>query len=66
MQKDFEVWKRARLGLRFDFLNVFNWANVDTRVDYDGSPGNPNPQFLQPTAYLQPTRTFKLSLNAHW
>ena len=60
------VFERARIGFRADVLNVFNWENVDTRVDYDGSPGNANPLFLQPTAYLQPTRTLKLSVNLHW
>lgn len=64
--KDFPIFKSARIGLRADLLNVFNWENVDSRADWAGDPGVPNPTFLQPQTYLQPTRTFKLTLNAHW
>lgn len=65
-QKTFTVMDNLDLRIRFDLLNVFNWENPDGRDEFSGDFGSPNPNFLNPTTYLQPTRTFKLSLSANW
>ena len=66
MQKQFGFASDFEFNVRADILNVFNSANVDKRNDNRGDPGVPNPRFLEPTQYLQPTRTFKLSLSTSW
>jgi outer membrane receptor protein involved in Fe transport len=66
MQKSFTFMEDFDLRLRFDLLNVFNWANPDRRNTGLGAVGVTPPQFLQVESYLQPTRTFKLSLSANW
>jgi hypothetical protein len=65
-QKTFTVMEDLDLRIRFDLLNVFNWENPDGRDEFSGNFGEPNANFLNPTTYLQPTRTFKLSLSANW
>jgi hypothetical protein len=52
--------------MRADVLNVFNYDNPDTYETFRGGPGVANPTFGNPTAYIQPTRTFKLSFNMGW
>jgi outer membrane receptor protein involved in Fe transport len=66
LQKSFQFLGGANVRLRADVLNVFNSANVDAYNDYQGSPSSPNSTFLDPTSYLQPTRTFKLSFTSSW
>jgi outer membrane receptor protein involved in Fe transport len=65
-QKSFDFMEDFSVRIRFDVFNVFNWVNPDRRNDNLGAVGVVNPQFLQPVSYLQPTRTFKLSLSANW
>ncbi len=65
-QKTFTVMEDLDLRIRFDVLNVFNWQNPDGRDEFSGNFGDFNENFLQPTTWLQPTRTFKLSLSAAW
>lgn len=65
-QTSFNVTEDVDLRVRFDLLNVFNWANPDVRNDNLGAVGVANPDFLRPTSYLQPTRTLKLSFAASW
>lgn len=65
-QKTFTVMEDMELRIRFDLLNVFNWENPDARNEFSGDFGRPNATFLDPTSWLQPTRTFKLSLSAGW
>jgi outer membrane receptor protein involved in Fe transport len=66
IEKTFTIADAHSVSLRADILNVFNWDNVDTVTDYWGGPGAPNADFLKPSSYLQPTRTFKLSFSAHF
>jgi hypothetical protein len=63
--KDFEL-NDFTVRVRADVLNVFNNANVDEYNLPDGTPQTPDPAFLTPRTYLQPTRTFKLSVSAGW
>jgi len=63
--KDFEL-SDFTVRVRADVLNVFNNANVDEYNLPDGAPQAPDPTFLTPRTYLQPTRTFKLSVSAGW
>ena len=65
-QKSFDFMEDFSVRIRLDVFNVFNWVNPDRRNDNLGAVGVVNPQFLQPVSYLQPTRTFKLSLSANW
>ena len=65
-QKTFTFTENFGLRLRFDLLNVFNWENPDGRDEFSGNFGDPNENFFEPTTYLQPTRTFKLSFSANW
>jgi outer membrane receptor protein involved in Fe transport len=62
LEKRFAVWNDAGLRLRFDVLNVFNNENVYRIDTWRGDPGVANENFGTPTAYAQPTRTFKLTL----
>jgi outer membrane receptor protein involved in Fe transport len=62
LEKRFAVWKDAGIRLRFDVLNVFNNDNADAIDTWRGGPGDANENFGEPTAYYQPTRTFKLTL----
>ena len=65
LSKEFEM-NDFTVRLRGDILNVFNNANVDEYNLPDGDPQRPDPTFLTPRTYLQPTRTFKLSVSAGW
>jgi outer membrane receptor protein involved in Fe transport len=67
LQKSFEFLDGFRVRVRADVLNVFNWENPDRRNSNLAAVGVANPpEFLRPETYLQPTRTFKLSLSANW
>jgi outer membrane receptor protein involved in Fe transport len=66
LKKDFDIGGDVSLSVRADILNIFNWDNVDTYEVSRGVPGAPNSTYGDPTAYLQPTRTFKLALSAKW
>jgi outer membrane receptor protein involved in Fe transport len=62
LEKRFSVWRDAGVRLRFDVLNVLNNENVYRLDTWRGDPGVANENFRTPTAYAQPTRTFKLTL----
>ncbi|MET0498477.1 MAG: TonB-dependent receptor [Steroidobacteraceae bacterium] len=64
-QKEFAL-DAFTVRVRSDILNLFNNKNVDEYNTPDGSPGVPDPTFLTPRIYLQPTRTFKVSVSAGW
>lgn len=66
LEKQFEAWSDFALKLRADVLNVFNYENVDRYETWRGGPNEPNAAFGDPTAYRQPTRTFKLSFSIDW
>jgi outer membrane receptor protein involved in Fe transport len=66
LQKTWDVWSDVSVNLRGDVLNVFNYDNPDSYELWRGGPGEPNATFGNPTAYMQPTRTFKLSFNVGW
>ena len=60
------AWSDLSLNVRADVLNVFNYENVDRYETYRGNPNEPNAAFGNPTAWRQPTRTFKLSFSLEW
>ena len=53
---------RAKLRVRADVLNVFNWYNWDGYDTWWGAPGDPNTNLGHPDGSIKGvTRTFKLS-----
>ncbi|MGZ5032261.1 MAG: TonB-dependent receptor domain-containing protein [Usitatibacter sp.] len=63
LQKEFPIGGRARLRIRADVLNVFNYYNWDGYDTWWGAPGDPNLNLGHPDGSLiGPTRTFKLSV----
>lgn len=66
LQKPFETWGNFDISVRADVLNVFNHENVAAYDVYRGSPGVASATHGNPTAYLQPTRTFELPFSVGW
>lgn len=66
VQKSFDVGTDFSINLRADVLNVFNYDNPESYELWRGGPQDPNATFGNPTQYMQPTRTFKLSFNMGW
>jgi outer membrane receptor protein involved in Fe transport len=66
LQKGWKTWADFSINLRADVLNVFNYENVDSYDTWRGFGAVPNAAFGDPTAYRQPTRTFKLSFRVDW
>ena len=66
LQKEFETWADLSLQIRADVLNVFNSDNANRYEVWRGGPAEPNALLGTPTAYAQPTRTFKLSFAFNW
>ena len=66
LDKQFRGWSDFAVSVRADVLNVFNYENVDSYETWRGFAGDANPTFGNPTAWRQPTRTFKLSFSVEW
>ncbi|HEY5809756.1 MAG TPA: TonB-dependent receptor, partial [Povalibacter sp.] len=63
IEQRWPIWRDAVLRLRGDVLNVFDDENVNGVDTWRGGPApDINANFMTPTSYYQPTRTFKLSL----
>ncbi|HEY2178852.1 MAG TPA: carboxypeptidase regulatory-like domain-containing protein [Caulobacteraceae bacterium] len=58
--KDITTFHGQKLELRLDLFNVFNKTNMGCADSFEGSPGNPNPDFMHTTCQIGIPRTLQL------
>jgi hypothetical protein len=60
LMKDFKTFNGQVLELRLDLFNVFNKTNMGCADSFEGSPGNPNPDYMHTSCQIGPPRTLQL------
>ncbi len=60
LMKDIKTFNGQKIELRLDLFNVFNKTNMGCADSFEGSPGNPNSDYMHTSCQIGIPRTLQL------